>query len=586
MKRTFTFFASLCLLSVLALPNLIQAQGINITSSAYIAVTGGATIEINNGNFINNGTYTKGTETFRISGATTARTMSGSSNTDMYNLSITNAAGITTQLGLLTTNDLTIATGSKLTIDAAKWVTVNATLTNSAGTGGLIIKSTDVGTGSLKHITTNVDATIERYITGSTTPSTCKQHFVSIPLTAAATPTSNLFYGAYLFDYTVLTNSWHLLGSSTTTPLDVTKGYMICMPETSHTFTFSGKMNSSSFSSTAISFFHTDHYQGYNLVPNPYPSAIDWDAAYGWTKTGIVNSFYMWPSGGSTYATWVSGTPGVGTNGGSNIIPVGQAFIVKANALSPVLSTTDGVRVHNNLAFFKAEGIIPDLLRVKAIADEMTDEAVVRFKPEATSGADAQYDAWKLNGTEEAPQLYTVTSDNEKLAINSLPYETSSYVIPLNFEMKANAPVTFTFANIESFNPSVSIYLEDKLVNQTINLRTQSVYTFSHLPENSPIRFNLIFGGTIGIDEVESGSEANKIWLAGNTLYISTPEFAGQSAALDIFNTIGQILLHKTLTLNEFTTVNLDNLRYPSLVIVRLTTTNGKIINCKGFLKN
>jgi hypothetical protein len=42
---------------------------------------------------------------------------------------------------------------------------------------------------------------------------------------------------------------------------------------------------------TALLYNHNNTYtQGFNLVGNPYPSPIDWNAASGWTKTNIDNA--------------------------------------------------------------------------------------------------------------------------------------------------------------------------------------------------------------------------------------------------------------------------------------------------------
>ncbi len=68
---------------------------------------------------------------------------------------------------------------------------------------------------------------------------------------------------------------------------------------------------------------------GWNLVGNPYPSTIDWNAASGWGKNNINATIYIRDNGTGSgqYATW-NGV--VGTNGGSQYIAAGQAFWVKA----------------------------------------------------------------------------------------------------------------------------------------------------------------------------------------------------------------------------------------------------------------
>jgi hypothetical protein len=474
---------------------------------------------------------------------------------------------------LATMANLKIQADASLTLTPASYLTVSGTLTNAKGTDGLILLSTVDGTSSLIQATNGVNATIQRYITGSPSLSANMYHLVSVPLTPETNSTSNLFLGGYLYDFNVAGNAWNSLGNSTSTILYETKGYMVYSPEATHTYILTGPMNAGSFSPTVV-------YagSGNNLVPNPYPSAIDWRAAPGWTKdpAKIANSVYIWPSGGSNYAAYVLG---VGTNGGSRYIPAGQAFFVKAIGASPVLTMTDDVRVHNSKPFFKDGEVIPDLLRISAEANNFKDEAVVRFTENATTSADTDFDAWKMYGTDGAPQLYTLATDNEMLAINSLPYLETAYTVPMNFEMKANQPVTFTFTNIESFDASVTIFLKDELTNQTVNLRNQQVYTFNHNSENGANRFKLVFGGTIGVDEINA--ETNKMWISGNTLYITAPELTGQTALVDIFNVSGQKLISKTMVLSELSTMELN---CKGFVVAKLTSGQ-KVLTTKGILR-
>jgi len=472
---------------------------------------------------------------------------------------------------LATMANLKIEADASLTLTPNSFLTVSGTLSNSSGTDGLVIQSTADGTSSLIHATSGINATINRFVTGSTNLTLKKYHFVSVPLTPATTSNSNLFLGAYLYELNVAANAWNTLGTSTTTPLDETKGYMIYYPDATHTFVFEGPMNAGGFTPTVV-------YagSGNNLVPNPYPSAIDWEASSGWTKTNIAAVIYVWSAAGGNYASYVHQ---VGTLEGSRYIPAGQAFIIKATGSSPVLSMNDNVRVHNSQAFYKDDEWIPDMLRITADANNYSDEAVVRFTENATTSADPDFDAWKLSGLEEAPQLYTLATDAEKLTINSLPYLETAYTVPMNFEMKASQPVTFTFTNIESFDPSVTIFLKDELTNQTVNLRNQQVYTFNHNPENAANRFKLVFGGTIGVDEITA--ETNKMWISGNMLYITAPELNGQNSLVEVFNVSGQKLISQTMVLSGLSTMELN---CKGFVVAKLTSGQ-KVLTTKGILR-
>ena len=79
---------------------------------------------------------------------------------------------------------------------------------------------------------------------------------------------------------------------------------------------------------------------GWNLVGNPTPSTINWNAVSGWTKTNMDGTIYVWDPATSGYRSW-NGTTG---NLGSGLIAPFQAFWVKANAASPSLKCNNGVK--------------------------------------------------------------------------------------------------------------------------------------------------------------------------------------------------------------------------------------------------
>ena len=190
---------------------------------------------------------------------------------------------------------------------------------------------------------------------------------------------------------------------------------MVYYPGTSQTYNFAGAMNNGSFTATtSFTSGAAANNRGKNLVPNPYPSSIDWNAASGWTKIYIYDAVYVWNT--ANYASYVNG---VETLGGSRYIAPGQAFFVYAVVPSPVLTMDNNVRVHNSVSFLKNNETIADLLRIHADAGTSSDEIVVRFADGATTGFDGEWDAYKMIGGEDAPQMSSVTADNINLAINA-----------------------------------------------------------------------------------------------------------------------------------------------------------------------
>jgi hypothetical protein len=205
----------------------------------------------------------------------------------------------------VTINGLVIHTGSSLTIPSGKTLTVNGALTNNASNGGLVIESG----GSLIHNSNDIAATVKLTITGSSNLTLNKYHFVSIP-TQYAAPTSNLFLGSYLYDLdpTQLNENndfgkWIGLGELTNTPLFTNKGYMIYYPGASKEYSFTGSLNNGTFNYALSGHSNKgiDIYT-FNLIPNPYPSAIVWNTAdASWSASpGIGGVCYIWNNGNYT----------------------------------------------------------------------------------------------------------------------------------------------------------------------------------------------------------------------------------------------------------------------------------------------
>lgn len=129
--------------------------------------------------------------------------------------------------------------------------------------------------------------------------------------------------------------------------------------------------------------------EGFNMVANPYPFAIDWDAIEGWTKTNMSNSIYVWNAnangGFGGYEVW-NGTTGTRTNG--KIAPY-QAFWVEALNNEAVLSSTEkvGLPVKETL---QKQGDEPEsyLIEVMIQNGDFTDKALYLFDDRAEEQLD------------------------------------------------------------------------------------------------------------------------------------------------------------------------------------------------------
>jgi hypothetical protein len=130
MKRI-SLYTILCYLLVFV-QSFVYSQGIEITNGGSISCTASPTIEINNGEFINNGTYTKASDIVKFSG-TTAKSISGTSNTLFNDIIINNSGGITLSgVGTISIgHNLTFSAGLLTTGTNILYVNDNATVTGA-----------------------------------------------------------------------------------------------------------------------------------------------------------------------------------------------------------------------------------------------------------------------------------------------------------------------------------------------------------------------------------------------------------------------------------------------------------------------
>ncbi|MFZ4707721.1 MAG: T9SS type A sorting domain-containing protein [Bacteroidales bacterium] len=457
-------------------------------------------------------------------------------------------------------NNLTIEAGGILTINPAKALTVNGSLTNNGGTGGLIIKSTAAGTGSLIHNTSNVEATIEKYITGNPALSSNDYHLVSVPLNQNAV--AGQFTGMFLFQFNPFTQAWEGMGSDEFQQLDIHQGYMVFNPNLFSTVFNVGMLNSGPFSTITF----TDDANEFSMVPNPYPSAIDWDAVSGWTKTNLFNSFYIWDGANDNYKFW-NGDGGGSGNAGSSKIAVGQAFFVEANAAFPVLAMNNNVRLHHEKEFYKQSNKnTQSTLQLNIVSNNgLSDDIFIRFS-DLADVKKGFMDVSKLFGGETAPQLYSITGNNDKLSINSLNLSEQTTVIPLGLEHTQNVQLTFNASGIESFVSSSSVILEDKQLNKMIDLKTNPVYIFMHRTDDEINRFALHFHGVNATDELTT--KEYSIWSTTDRVNINIATLNGQKATIELYDLVGRLVISQQVELATPTTLAVTQINGMAIVKV------------------
>jgi len=443
---------------------------------------------------------------------------------------------------VIVVNSFTIKPAAYFTNATGNTLTVNGSTLFMADNTGMA-SFIDNGTSSFA-----IAPDIQLYLTPS------QWHYVSSPVNGAL---SGVFIDNYLRSFNETTYTWNPYITPLNDPLAVMLGYAAWVPGANpDVVTFQGMPNNGNLGiGVTNNAFLTNN--GWNLVGNPYPSSLDWDAA-GWGKGNIDNTIYFFGGTGGglqNYHYYIgSGTPpytGIAVNDGTNEIPPMQAFFVHATS-NGNLTTSNSARFHSGQAYYKNGedgGAKVRTLRLEVVGNNLKDETVIRFIPQATDSFDGQFDAFKLFA-DDYPQVYTKSADID-LAVNTLPEVDDDLVIPVLFTANVPQLYTLSFTEIIGFADR-KIYLEDILTGDIQEISTDKEYYFEYSPLNNETRFLLHFSNPLGIGN--AFLQEVSVYAFENMVYIQLPDKG--SAQIAIYNMMGQEILQEQTSGEELVKIS------------------------------
>jgi hypothetical protein len=529
------------------------ANNLTIQSGASVTINGG-TLQIR-GTISNSGTFadTGGTVEMKGSSAQTIPANTFSGNT-IKNLTINNSSGVTLG-GTLSVSSILKATSGNFS--TAGYITLLSTAAKTALIDGS-------GSGSVLDT-----VAMQRYL-----PSGLGYRYISSPFAAATVKSlssyinfADTFPVLYSYDESLLYTGW-VIDTVPTNILSPLHGYSANFGTSSSSKTISlrGVVNNGSVSSSLIN--HNNTYTlGYNLVGNPYPSPIDWDASSGWTKTNIDNAVYYFNADtanryNGVYSSYVSGVSSDGV--ANNLIPSMQGFFIHvSNGTYPVtgtFTTTNSVRI-NNLApyYHKTSSSTPPLLRLTAgFANDGTDAVAVYLNDNATMEFDKTLDALKiLNTAVNVPNLYSISKDAAtQYSIQALPApgDSSINVVPLGLVTAKDGTVTFNASALEGMPPGLHVYFNDAKTGTVQDLQSTPKYTQYLANGKYEGRFFLLFTSK-DKSAIPSFSDELNAYVSGNDLFVYLTSGAG---TLRVTNMLGQVIAKQDVSGNGYHTVNLS----------------------------
>lgn len=364
---------------------------------------------------------------------------------------------------------------------------------------------------------------------------------------------------------------------------------------------FSGTANNGVVPVTVLKSSHpdADHGSNYNLLANPYPSAItankfldsntDIDGAvYVWeakTMPSPVGTGYYNQSDYITYTKAGATSPSVGTPVFDGKIASGQGFMVKALVNNGSVTFNNCMRLSgssDNTSFYRTNNTssISTVDRFKLNLTSSTDDfnqVLIAYIPGLSMGYDRGYDASR-NST-SGSQIFTIMGDtNQRLAIDARPAFVDTDIVPLGFT--TSSPISSTNFQISIVekegvfqNDDVDVFIHDKLNNVYHNF-DNGVFNFTASQSELLNRFDIVYQSSTlnnpdfdGLNVIVSLSESQ--------LLLSSKEVIDVAY---IFDVTGRLI--NKIKVNDFEYSGNFN-HAQGVYIVRVELSNGQSVSNK-----
>jgi len=551
------------------------------------------TLNVNGKNLTIKGNLVTAGTTPRINNATATTTFDGSTSQTISgtialftctNLTINNAAGVTTSRpmtinGTVTVSSGTFATGANaITLTSVAGVTArigNSTGGSITGTNWIIQRYIAAGDSGWQDITSPIAAANISIWDDSL--------FMSIdnscPDGMSAGQPSVYYWNSVIQDWVAV--------ASCTESLTPTKGFELWLSTTFSTFIAKqirtvGTPNFGTMAATVAS-----GLDNYSLIGNPYASGMNWSLiADGGDAPNLYDYYEIYDEVNHNYATW-DGSSDVGTGklaGTGGVIPAYQGFWVSCDGGgAATLTFRESQKSATNIELVKViSPVETNILRMKIHSDKMPNahESIIRFTENATENRDQNGDILFRKSREQAsPSITPVSADNHKLSISTFPGNKQTLDIPVIATVGVPGDYIIDFKNASLIFAYGCMVLEDVSTGNTFPLKGDYVYKFtSHSEADSERKFILHCKKSSSDCYVIQNSSLDVNVSASNNGITASFYFENTTKTnISVCNILGQEVMSTIVSVSQ------DDITLPlpktnSVYFIKITTKEGAVI--------
>jgi hypothetical protein len=490
---------------------------------------------------------------------------------------------------------LTVTSGHRVVIPAAKCLTVNGTITTTGDPNQIYVQSSSSGaSGSLIFHNASgspVQGTVDMYSLASwnlTNPvgAKYKWQFFGIPVQSLTTADPT-FYGAYVREMHESDSPAHWYQLNNSSSLTSFHGYEITQAAGT-TYTYQGALENRDYSAT-LSYTSGASYPGETLIGNSYIAAIYIrNMVFG---SDMLATVYLYNTGSeadwlangknpvdstNTLAGQYTAVPFAlaGTGSLPGQIPSMQAFLVRAKKSSSyatlsipystaatMIKNTDKQRspgVQNNVrqltaGTVKINDTIPVWTQIDVKGTVFSDRMWIFSDSLCTHNFDNGYDGEKFIGSYVSPQIYAMESDGI-YQVNSVDDMNNTY---LGFQPGEDSIYTMTFTHQNLGMMYSKAYLVDSLRGITTDITAGgATYTFQVLAADTvEKRFKIVTipAITTGVQKTVTSGNTLNVFSSQKTIFVDNK--SDQAGYLQIYDIAGRFVQKYPFAANEVTTL-------------------------------
>lgn len=348
----------------------------------------------------------------------------------------------------------------------------------------------------------------------------------------------------------------------------------------------------------------------WNLIGNPYASAVDAAAFMTANQNVLEGAIYLWTHSSefvptsdgsqvytyaaSDYATWNLSGGTRSANGGAKPegkIASGQSFFIKGKTASPsgnqaVFNNAMRVKAANqNGQFFRPGGSEPIndwettgkhriWLNLTSAQNDF-NQTMVGYIENATNELDWGYDADVFSGG--VVSLYSVNNQkNLTIQGRALPFNNQDEV-PLGYKTTLTGTLKISIDEVDGLFSGQDIYLEDKVLNIVHNLK-DSEYSFTTVPGTFNERFVLRYvpAQELGIDTPTVDANSIVVFRNGSQIDIKSKDQTIEHVT--VYDLLGKVIFDKAkINAQSFSTSQLTASNQVVIVKV-ITDTQAEVV--------